>query len=269
MAGNSAQAGRTVVNKISTILLLFNEGSEHSLTEIARLADVPLSSTQRYVTELVGAGFLRRAGRARYGAGSAFRNIGAADSRPATLTERAPYVVDDLSHATNSRVRLGILGDWNVLGHWNVAYIEKVPGLKPPTAFRAAATVPAHATAMGRCLLAFASTAFVDRLIVSGLVAYTAHTVIDSGEVRRALAIIRRTHIAVTREELEVGVCGVAMPVFGPRHQAVAAIEVAVHDPDASLPALLAPLAVACRSLSRELDSSLPVTAPDSLLAPF
>jgi DNA-binding IclR family transcriptional regulator len=33
---------------------------------------------------------------------------------------------------------------------------------------------------------------------------------------RRALAVTRLTRVAVTRGELEVGTCGVAVPVFGP-----------------------------------------------------
>ena len=38
MAGNSTESGRSVTSKITSILLTFTEGSEHSLTEIARLA---------------------------------------------------------------------------------------------------------------------------------------------------------------------------------------------------------------------------------------
>jgi DNA-binding IclR family transcriptional regulator len=257
VAGNSTQAGRSVVNKISTILLLFNEGSEYSLTEIARLADVPLSSAQRYIAELVAAGFLRRAGRARFGAGEAVRFAGPTEVRQATLVERGPYVIDDLGRATHRRVRLGILDQRAVL------YIEKVPGPLPPTAFRAAATLPAHATAIGRCLLAFAPATTVDRVVLSGLPAYTPHTMTDAGLLRAALAAARRTHIAVTGAELEPGVCGVAMPVFGAGRRVVAAIELAVRDPDECLPALLAPLTIACRSLSREIGRSAAASLSD------
>jgi len=257
VAGNSTQAGRTVVNKVSTILLLFNQGTEYSLTEIAQLADVPLSSAHRYINELVAARFLERTGGARYRTGELLRYLGPAQARPPSLDERGPYVVDDLSNATNCRVRLG------VLDHHNVAYIEKVPGRQPPTAFRPAATVPAHATAMGRCLLAFDPMTTVDRLILGGLRVYTAQTVCDAGELRAALASVRRTHLAVTRGELEAGVCSVAMPVFGTGHRAIAAIEVSVRDPDRSLHALLVPLAVACRSLSRELGCGPTVSSHD------
>ena len=38
MAVNTAEAGRSVTSKITSILLTFTQGNEHSLTEIARLA---------------------------------------------------------------------------------------------------------------------------------------------------------------------------------------------------------------------------------------
>jgi DNA-binding IclR family transcriptional regulator len=42
-----------------------------------------------------------------------------------------------------------------VLDGAQVAYIEKVPGNLPVSLFSAAARLPAHATALGKALLAF------------------------------------------------------------------------------------------------------------------
>jgi hypothetical protein len=70
---------------------------------------------------------------------------------------------------------------------------------------------------------------------------------------RRALAVTRLSRVAVTRWELEAGVCGVAMPVFGPGGEVVAAIELAVGDLKQQLQPVMAALAIASRSLSREL----------------
>ena len=85
-----------------------------------------------------------------------------------------------------------------------------------------------------------------------GLRPYTQHTVTSPDRFRRALAVTRLTRVAVTRWELEPGVCGVAMPVFGPGGEVVAAIELAVGDLNQLQP-VMAALAIASRSLSREL----------------
>jgi DNA-binding IclR family transcriptional regulator len=119
--------------------------------------------------------------------------------------------------------------------------------------FRPAATLPAHPTALGRALLAFARPEVVDAVLARGLRAYTAHTITSADRLRRALAVTRLSRIAVTRWEFEPGTCGVAMPVFGPGGEAVAAIELTVAGVGPDLHAALAALAVASRSLSREL----------------
>ena len=86
-----------------------------------------------------------------------------------------------------------------------------------------------------------------------GLRPYTPHTVTSPDRFRRALAVTRLTRVAVTRCELESGTCGVAMPVFGPGGDVVAAIELAVRDLGHELQPVMAALSIASRSLSREL----------------
>ena len=193
MAGNSTESGRSVTSKITSILLTFTEGSEHSLTEIARLADLPISTAHRLTSELASWRLLERTEDGLYRAGLPLRMIGTVDACPPSIAERAPCVLEDLSAATRSRVRLGVLQDLEV------AYIEKQPGPRPTTSFTPAATLPAHPTALGRALLAFSSTRTVELTIMRGLRAYTPRTVTSPDRFRRALAVTRLTRVAVTR----------------------------------------------------------------------
>jgi DNA-binding IclR family transcriptional regulator len=52
VAGNSADPGRSVTSKVVAILLSFSDGECQSLTEIARLAGLPVSTAYRLVNEL-------------------------------------------------------------------------------------------------------------------------------------------------------------------------------------------------------------------------
>src|SRR5688572_8735255 len=169
MAGNSTEAGRSVTNKITSILMTFTEGSEHSLTEIARLAGLPISTAHRLTSELASWRLLERTADGSYRAGLPLRMIGTADACPPSLEERAPCVLEDLAAATHGRARLGVLQELEV------AYIEKVPGPRPVTSFSPAATLPAHPTALGRVLLAFAPNGTVELAILRGLRPYTCH----------------------------------------------------------------------------------------------
>jgi DNA-binding IclR family transcriptional regulator len=257
LAGNSIQSGRSVTNKISAILLTFTRGGEHSLTEIAKLAGLPISTAHRLVIELSNLRVLERMPEGVYRAGLSLRTIGAVNTYPPTLAERAPYILEDLSHIARCRARLGILQE-----DLDVAYIEKRPDVEAVTSFTARATLPAHPTALGRALLAFSPPCTVERVIISGLRSYTKHTVTSTERFRHSLAVTRLTRLAVSRRELEADVCGVAMPVFGPGGHVAAAIELAVGDLDLGLQRHMDALLIASRSLSRELagGASAPAT---------
>jgi DNA-binding IclR family transcriptional regulator len=236
-----------VTSKITAILVTFTQGSEHSLTEIARLAGLPVSTAHRLTSELASWRLLERTEDGRYRAGLSLRTIGGTDSGPASIAERAPCVLEDLSAATNCRARLG------VLTNLELQYIEKHPGSRPATAFTAAATLPIHPTALGRAILAFSSARAIETTILRGMRAYTPHTITSPVRFRRSLAVTRLTHVAVIRREFEPALCGVAMPVFGPGGVIIAAIELALMDIDSNFSAQLTALTIACRSLSREL----------------
>ncbi len=65
---------------------------------------------------------------------------------------------------------------------------------------------------------------------------------------RRALAVTRLTRVAVTRRELDATTCGVAMPIFGPGGEVVAAIELAIGALGHELQPMAAVLSVAGRA---------------------
>jgi DNA-binding IclR family transcriptional regulator len=266
MAGNSTESGRSVTSKITSILMTFTEGSEHSLTEIARRAGLPISTAHRLTAELTSWRLLERTAEGFYRAGLPLRMICSGPARCPSIQERAPCVLEDLVAATGSRVRIGVLHELEV------AYIEKQPGHHPVTAFSPAATLPAHPTALGRALLAFSPPGIVEMTIMRGLRPYTSQTVTSPDRFRRALAIARLTRVAVTRYELEAQACTVAMPVFGPGGDVIAAIELTVRDLGAAtLQPALTSLTIATRSLARELaaDTRAPHTmASEQVLNP-
>jgi DNA-binding IclR family transcriptional regulator len=242
-----------VTNKVSSILLTFTRGGEHSLTEIAKLAGLPVSTAHRLANELASLRVLERTPDGLYRTGLSLRTIGAVNTYPPSLAERAPYVLEDLSEIAQCRARLGVLQDLEV------AYIEKRPEAGTATSFTSRATLPAHPTAVGRVLLAFAPPCTVERVLIHGLRAYTEHTVTSIERFRHSLAVTRLTRVAVSRQEFEADVCGVAMPVFGPGGHIVAAIELAVADLHVGLRRhLLDALLIASRSLSRELAGEAP-----------
>ena len=250
MAGNSTEPGQSVTSRVAAVLLAFTDCNVHSLTEIARLTGLPVSTAHRLAAELAATDLLERDESGRYCVARSLRELGTAAWREPTLAERGPCVLDDLSAVTHRVARLGVLSGTAV------NYIEKRPH-HPVTSFDSGASLPAHATAVGKVLLAFSPTRITDRLIAKGLPEFTRNTITAPDRLRHNLASIRRMGMAVSAGELERGTNAVAMPVFSD-HKAIAALELQVRDPRTELATLTAALVMACGSLARELKGGLP-----------
>jgi DNA-binding IclR family transcriptional regulator len=243
-----------MIYRVVAILSTFLSGESHSITEIARLTGLPLSTTHRLTAELASWQLLRRTDDGRYEVGLTLRRLGRDKVSAPDLHELAPQVVTDLCEVTRRRARLGVLVDGRV------AYIEKRVGEQPVTGFSASAVLPAHATAVGKALLAFSPWESVFARVPGApaerrLAAFTSRTLTSPPELQRALHMIRLGRAAVARGELSPGDWAVAVPVFGDGG-VVAALELEVHDWDGDRETCVAALAVAARSLSRELTVS-------------
>jgi DNA-binding IclR family transcriptional regulator len=247
MAGNSRYAGRTVTNKITAILLTFANGDCHSLTEIARLAALPASTAHRLASELAAAGILERCDHARYRAGLQLKAIGANAAPFPDIHQRACRVIEDLTTATMATARYGVLEGTEVAS-------MATRGPSPPMSecFEAA-VLPAHATAMGKALLAFSAPHVVEAVIAGGLERFTPYTLTTANRLRRSLGVTRLTRVAVSRRELDINSSAVAVAVFGPGGGVIAALELELPDPMSDARPLQAPLIVAARAFSREL----------------
>jgi DNA-binding IclR family transcriptional regulator len=246
VAGNGVEPGRSVVSKVVAIVRSFDSGGSLTVTEIAQVADLPLSTAHRLAHELAAWGILHRRADARFEVVLRTGSGGRRD-RPLDLRESALPAVGDLSAATRSDVRVGVLDGLRV------SYVEKTDGNRPLSVFSDAATLPAHATALGRALLAFGPPQAVDQVIRHGLSRYTSSTVTTATRLRHELNVTRMRGMAVVSGELRPEHCAVAVPVFGPDGEAAVALEVRLRDVRAELPCVLPALTVAARALSRDL----------------
>lgn len=117
-------------------------------------------------------------------------------------------------------------------------------------------SLPAHATSMGKLLLAHQPPDVVAGLYdESGLVRFTPHTVIDPELFQRELATVRDVGYAISDQELEANLRGIAVPVRGETGDVIAAVSASyVDDPtekrELSVDALMACAAEVQRKLA-------------------
>ena len=181
MASSESAEGRTVISKVATILMAYLYGESHSLTELTAVCDLPSSTTHRLVNELAHCKILDRADSGEYRVGIPVRKIGASKRCAIDLEEQSHFALQDLSYTLDVAVRLGVLHGGEV------AYVEKLTGRRPVTGFQEARHLPAHATALGKALLAFSPQQTVHAILLRGLTAFTPYTLATPERFRRAL----------------------------------------------------------------------------------
>ena len=114
-----------------------------------------------------------------------------------------------------------------VLEGTEVVYLDVLRGRDAPNLpSRIGGRFPAHATGVGKAILAFSTESVVARVIDAGLPRLSARTITAPGLLRRQLARIREEGIAFEREESGVGVVCAASPLLDADGDAIAAVSI-------------------------------------------
>lgn len=240
--------GASVVSRALRVLDAF--APEHrclGLTEIAQRAGLPLTTTHRLVRELAAWGALERDPEGGYRIGLRLWEVATLAPRGIGVREAALPFLEDLYEATHQNVHLAVLDGIEAL------YLERISGRGAvPVISRVGGRLPLHATGVGLVLLAFAPREVQERVLAAPLRRYTTRTVTDPADLRRLLAQVRRTGVAISDGLLDLEALSVAAPIRDGSTAVVAALSVVVpatDDPAIYVPAVTA----AARGVSREL----------------
>ncbi len=210
MDSPTGQDARSSLQRAFQLLETFTpERPDMSVRELARRSGIPRSTTHRIAQELVEWGALERTpGGLRIGV--KLFELGTRAPSPTTLREAAATYLHTLNEVTGLTANLAILEGTEIV------YVDKIAAttLRVPHS-RLGGRVPAHATGLGKAILAFSPRQVVDQVIDAGLPAVTPHTVTDGEALRAQLHRIRRERHAYDVEESREGLFCVAAPVFG------------------------------------------------------
>jgi IclR family pca regulon transcriptional regulator len=117
--------------------------------------------------------------------------------------------------------------------------------------------IPAYLTALGRVLLAELSDTDLDRYLETAtLHRETDRTITDPGQLREVIADVRRRGCCIMDQEIEVGVCALAVPVRQPNRPTMA-ISVAAHASRTSVESMERDYLPALRATGAEIERIL------------
>ncbi|MFF0493482.1 IclR family transcriptional regulator [Nocardia sp. NPDC004068] len=135
--------------------------------------------------------------------------------------------------------RTGLVGHLAVLDGRDVVYLEKAGGrFSAALPTRLGGRMPAHATALGKAMLAALDPDITEAAFHTRLPRLTPHTIADPAPLHRELARIRqRQGIATAREEAVLGITCAAAPIH-PRGTPPAALSLSTRPDTLNLPRL-------------------------------
>jgi DNA-binding IclR family transcriptional regulator len=251
VAGNSGEGGRSVTSRALALLGAFDFAHRSlSLSCLAQRTGLPLTTAHRLVNELEAWGALERAADGRYEVGRRLWETGLLWPAYAGLREMAVPFMQDLYEATRENVHIAVRDGFDAL------YIEKITGHRAvPIISRTGSRLPMHATGVGKALLAYSPSGFLAEFAARPLERPTPYTIVEPGRLAREIADVRERGYAVTREEMTLGSCSVAMPVRENGRFAVAALGLVVHTVRADVDRIVPALRTATRGLERRLSA--------------
>ncbi|GAA2032426.1 IclR family transcriptional regulator [Yaniella flava] len=245
-------SGETLLDRILRILSAFDARRRQlSVAELSRLADIPLATTYRLVTQLSTEDILTRYPDGTVGLGMRLWELVARSSPAVSLRTAAMPFLDDVQAIFRQHTQLSVLDNHEVL------VVERLSSRNSVVNQATVATrMPLHTVSMGLAQLAFQPGYIVEEY-------FTTHPEVadmnypTTGDIHTTLTKIRREGYAMLDGMLDDGTTGAAVPVFntltGRNRVAIAAISVVVPEDFEQRSAVIPVLMAASRGLSRAL----------------
>lgn len=196
--------GTQAVDRAARVLAAVIEAEAPMVfTDVADRCELPKSTTSRLLTALERTDLVKRTG-SGYVPGPVLWRYAARHDPWVEVSRLARPAMAVVGEATGETVHLGVPRGGTVA---HVAQHDSsfLLGLRDWTEVE----VPSHLSALGKVLLAWGALAPEPELT-----ALTAHSIRQEPVLRRVLAQVRDQGWASTVDELEVGLTGVAAPVF-------------------------------------------------------
>jgi IclR family pca regulon transcriptional regulator len=200
------------------------EHPELTLSEVADSANLTRAGARRFLLTLVDLGYLRVHGR-KFTLAPRVLEFGYAFLSGRPLPKIAEPHLHQLAGELRETTSVGVLeGD-------DIYYVARVPSSRLlSVAITVGTRFPAHATSMGKVLLAgLPDDELTARLDTMELKALTARTITEKDALRAEIDRVRARGWAVSDGELEEGLHGVAAPLRDRSARVVAAVNVSLQ----------------------------------------
>ena len=240
------------IDRVARILTLLQGARRMGISELATALELPPSTVHGLVKSLQAHGLVAQETIGnRYVLGPALLKLSSVYLDTLDVRTRAIRWMHGLSTATGCATRLGVSLRGDVL---LIHHDRRPDGTEqmPETGL----TLPAHASGLGKVLLAYDADLRED-VLARPLADLTAATVTDPDALRAELVVVRGAALAIENEEAVVDETSLAVPVTDASGRVVAALSIVLPAEEFPPPASVErDLRDAARNLSRDLGAA-------------
>lgn len=225
---------------------------ELSVGELAASTGLTRATTRRFLITLIQLGYVETDGRL-------FRLTPKVLELGYSFLSGLRFVDVTLPHLERLVAEVDEDSEASVLHGEEIVYVVRVPSSKMMTmAINVGGRLPAHATAMGKALLAALPPERLDEYLATAeLRPFMPRTVTDAAELRGQLEEVRKAGYAIVEQEVEEGLIAIATVVRERSGTAVGAINLSTnvlrHSVDSVRRELREPLLRTARLIERDL----------------
>jgi IclR family transcriptional regulator, pca regulon regulatory protein len=204
---------------LAVIRVFDAEHAAQTLSEVAARAGLSRAVARRLLMTLEHLGYVRRDGRL-FGLTPRILELGFSYLSSLSVAMLAHPFMEEVAHRIDESCSLGVLD-----GH-DVVYVQRVAVRKIMSInLGIGARLPAFCTSMGRVLLAGLDEVSLERWLRSlKPMPSTRFTLVEKAEVRTAVERARSQGYAYVEQELQEGLCSLAVPVHDGHGRTIAAL---------------------------------------------
>jgi IclR family transcriptional regulator, pca regulon regulatory protein len=247
---------QSLARGIEVLRAFGQENDRMTIAEAARATDLTRAGARRILLTLERLGYVRSDGRHYYMTARVLELGRGFLAQPLWRVVRPALL--SVSQELNETVSAGVLD-----GH-DVVYTTRVRSSRVlQLELRAGTRLPAFVSSMGRVLLASLAPAALNRYFATAtLTPFTEFTLVDPDALRKQVELVRAQGWCHARNEIEPGVCCVAVPVVDPAGRTVAALNVSTRSdrtsPQTAKNTILPLLRAAAATIRSELETACP-----------
>lgn len=210
-----------------TVIETFSQtNAPQSMADLAKLTKLPRATIRRILLTLENSGYVLESDK-KYQLTPKVLTLAQAYLASANLPQAMQPILEDITKQTGESSSFAVLDETTII---YVARSSEERMRIMSSSLHVGSTLPAYCTSMGRAILSqLHRDKQLDILEKSHIVRHTEHTLVDIQEILNVLDADRINGYSFVNQELELGLCSIAVPVKSRDNKVLGSLNISTH----------------------------------------